>query len=113
LRRCHRLKDSRDFRRVFQRGKSAATSRFVLYWLNNPQTETFRVGISVSKKVGKAVVRNRVKRLVRECFQRFEPALGDCKVDFVVVCRPPSAEADFAEVCQDLSKLLRRGKFMV
>lgn len=113
MRACHRLKATRDFRRVFQRGRSAATTRFVLYWWTPPRAETFRVGISVSKKVGKAVVRNRVKRLVREAFQRLEPELETCRADFVVVCRPPSADADFADVLEDLSKLLRRAKFVV
>lgn len=108
----HRLKENRDFRRTFQRGKSAATSRLVLYWLETRQ-ETFRVGFSVSKKVGNAVVRNRLKRLLRECFLRYERNLEGLHVDFVVICRPPAAEASLVELDKDLRRLLHKGHFVV
>jgi ribonuclease P protein component len=108
----HRLRENRDFRRTFQRGKSAATSRLVLYWYGNREA-TFRVGFSVSKKVGNAVVRNRLKRLLRECFLQYQPSLEPSKVDLVVICRPPSAEASLQELDKDLRKLLHRAHFVV
>ncbi|GGI95034.1 ribonuclease P protein component [Alicyclobacillus cellulosilyticus] len=108
----HRLKDNRDFRRVFQRGKSVATGRLVLYWHENRLT-TFRAGFSISKKIGKAVVRNRLKRLLRACFLELGPKLENTPVDFVVVCRQGSADASYHELLSDLRKLLRRAKFMV
>ncbi|MCL6627074.1 ribonuclease P protein component [Alicyclobacillus shizuokensis] len=108
----HRLKQNRDFRRVFNRGRSAAARRLVVYWCPN-RLGTFRVGFSVSKKVGKAVERNRLKRLLRECFQRRQEELAGRGVDFVVVCRPAAAGAKFQELDEELTKLLRKGKFMV
>ena len=67
-----RLKDRNDFRRIYQRGKSVANPLFILYYRPNRQLG-YRVGFSVSKKVGKAVVRNRVKR-------RHGMACGSCRL---------------------------------
>lgn len=112
MRAIHRLKENRDFRRVFRRGKSLATGRFVLYWTPNRQT-SFRAGFSVSKKVGNAVERNRLKRLLRACFHDFSVETSLPPVDFVVVCRQGAAGAVFCDVRSDLEKLLRKAKFMV
>jgi ribonuclease P protein component len=108
----HRLKENRDFRRVFQRGKSVATAKLVLYCFEN-RINTFRIGFSISKKVGNAVVRNHLKRLLRACFQRHLEDLVDLPYDMVVVCRKSAAEADFDELENEVLKLLRRAKIMV
>lgn len=107
-----RLKLNREFRRVFSRGHSKATPRLALYWWEKREGG-FRVGFSVSRKVGNAVVRNRLKRQLRACFDRYAPDLAGRSVDFVVVCRPPAAGSTFAELDADLVKLLRKAKFMV
>lgn len=108
----YRLKQNRDFRRVFQRGRSVATGKLVLYWYVN-RTPSFRVGFSISKKVGNAVVRNRLKRRLRACFLRLIPDLAEERSDFVVVCRKGAADASFEELWNDVIKLLKRAKFMV
>jgi ribonuclease P protein component len=108
----HRLKQNRDFRRVFSRGRSVASRRLVLYWCPN-RIGTFRVGFSISKKVGKAVERNRLKRILRECFHLHSQELAAHAVDFVVVCRPSASGAQFRELDEELMKLLRKGKFVV
>ncbi len=66
-----------------------------------------RIGVTVSRKVGVAVVRNRVKRWIRECFRRQR---GDfpSQLDLVVVARPAAAGAGHAVVCRELSALARR-----
>ncbi len=107
-----RLRENRDFRRVFQRGRSLATGRFVLYWYKS-QSNRFRVGFSISKKVGNAVERNRLKRRLRACFQEFSPLLQDTSVDFVVIARKGSSEATYTEIHGDIYKLLKKAHFMV
>jgi ribonuclease P protein component len=66
-----------------------------------------RMGITVSRKVGGAVVRNRVKRWIRECYRRRHPEFP-CAVDVVVVARPAAAAAGHAGICRELATLARR-----
>lgn len=102
----HRLTDKRDFQRIFHHGQSFANRYLVMYYLKNRSNDTFRVGFSVSKKVGKAVVRNRVKRLLREAF-RLEKDRIEEPIDFVVIARPSAAELDFEKIQQNVQHLLR------
>jgi ribonuclease P protein component len=66
-----------------------------------------RMGITVSRKVGGAVVRNQVKRWLRECYRRGRSTLPRT-VDFVVVARPAAADAGQAALCRELAALARR-----
>lgn len=106
LQREHRLTDKRDFQRVFHHGQSFANRYLVLYYLKNPTSEHFRVGFSVSKKVGKAVVRNRVKRLLREAFRLEKERIKE-PMDFVVIARPSAADLEFAEIRQNVLHLIK------
>src|SRR5436305_11601622 len=81
-----RLSRSADFDRVFRNGRSHAGREFVLYVFPRRQDGTPRLGLSVSRKVGGAVDRNRVKRLVREAFALERPRLP-AGTDAVVVAR--------------------------
>jgi len=81
-----RLSRSADFDRVFRQGRSHAGREFVLYVFPRGEMETPRLGLSVSRKVGGAVQRNRVKRLLREAFA-LESARLPAGTDAVVVAR--------------------------
>ena len=59
------IKKDSDFRRVYQRGKSLADRNLVIYTMKN-KSDKSRIGISISKKVGKAHVRNRIRRCIKE-----------------------------------------------
>jgi len=82
-----RLSKSADFERVVRSGRSHAGREFVLYVFPRSGEEPPRLGLSVSRKVGGAVERNRVKRLLREAFAHEVPRLPH-GVDVVVVARP-------------------------
>jgi ribonuclease P protein component len=86
-----RLSRSAEFERVYRHGRSTATRHFVLYVFENPTVGASRLGLSVSRKVGGAVQRNLVKRLVREAFAALTEEVGDGH-DLVVVARPGAAE---------------------
>jgi ribonuclease P protein component len=86
-----RLSRSAEFERVYRHGRSVANRQLVLYTFPNASTERPRLGLSVSRKVGGAVQRNKVKRLLREAFAQAEGELI-CGQDVVVVARPPAGE---------------------
>jgi ribonuclease P protein component len=86
-----RLSRSAEFERVYRQGRSTANRHLVLYAFPNPAAERPRLGLSVSRKVGGAVERNRVKRLLREAFAHGEADLRPGQ-DLVVVARPAAGE---------------------
>ena len=86
-----RLSRSAEFERVYRQGRSTANRHLVLYAFPNAAAERPRLGLSVSRKVGGAVERNRVKRLLREAFAKAEGELAAGQ-DVVVVARPSTAE---------------------
>lgn len=86
--------------------QSWAHPLLVLYAAPNG-LEITRVGISTSKRLGKAVVRNRVKRLARESVRIYLPSLPG-GWDLVFVARPPAAEADYQQVKGAVETLLER-----
>ena len=79
------LKKNFQFRHVYHRGKSIANRHLVLYMVKNG-TQGNKLGISVSKKVGKSVVRSHVTRLIRESYRSMEEELK-CGYDLVVIAR--------------------------
>jgi ribonuclease P protein component len=86
-----RLSRSAEFERVYRQGRSTANRHLVLYTFPNLAAERPRLGLSVSRKVGGAVERNRVKRLLREAFAGAEAELRPGQ-DIVVVARPQARE---------------------
>jgi len=89
-----RLSRSSDFQRIYRQGSSTASRFLVLYSFRRPaevSADGPRLGLSVSKKMGGAVVRNRVKRLLREAFGSAREQLAEDH-DFVLIARPPLLE---------------------
>lgn len=110
-RRGRRLSRSAEFERVYRQGRSVSNRHLVLYSFPNEAVARPRLGLSVSRKVGGAVERNRVKRLLREAFAAAEPGLGEGH-DLVVVARPEAGELarreGLAGIDDALAELLAR-----
>jgi ribonuclease P protein component len=102
----YRLTRSQDFARVRRLGRSSGSPLLALYVLRTRSPEV-RVGFSVSKRVGKATCRNRVKRLLREVV-RHQLAIIHPGQDLVFIARPASAEATHGEIKEAVLYLLRK-----
>lgn len=91
---------------MYREGRSRANRYLVLYAFPHAETEGPRLGVSVSRKVGGAVERNRVKRLLREAFWAQAEGLPEGH-DFVLVARPDSRELAEREGLSGVTTALR------
>lgn len=98
------LKKNYQFRVVYNRGKSVANKYLVLFVLKS-KDDYNKLGVSISKKVGKSVARNRIRRLIKESYRALEK---DVKTgyDMIVIARQPSNGAPFKEISRSVRHLL-------
>ena len=97
-----------DFARVFRSGQHHSGRLMAVRSAPNDLALS-RYACSVSKRVGNAVVRNRVRRRVREAMRVLPLIEG---YDIVVVARPEAARSDFPHLREELTRLMRRGKLL-
>ena len=103
LPRTARVRLRSEYLAIQNRGRRVTGAQLMLF----ARAGAGRIGITVSRKVGGAVVRNQVKRWLRDCFRRRRDEFpGD--LDLVVVARPPAATSDHATLCRELTTLARR-----
>ncbi len=105
-----RIKKNIEFQNTFKKGKSFANRQFVIYSLDN-DSDYFRIGISVSKKVGNAVVRNRIKRYIRQTFLELSDSVLQNK-DYIIIARNPAASLDFHETKKSIEHVLKIAKLL-
>jgi ribonuclease P protein component len=107
----HRLTDSDDFRRAVRSGRRAGSSTLVVHlWVDPDLDGPVRVGFTVSKAVGNAATRNRVKRRLRHLTREHLPSLEELpgRAALVVRALPAAAEASYAALGSDLGRTLER-----
>lgn len=102
------LRKSREFAAVRRTGRSISDRLLVLVSMPNGLTVT-RLGFSISKRVGNAVTRNRIKRRLREAIQLNGIEKG---WDLVIIARKDSSSAHFSEIMSSISKLLNRANVL-
>lgn len=107
MEKAYRIKKNEDFQLIYKRGKSVANRQFIIYRFENKE-EHFRLGISVSKKLGNAVVRNRIKRSIRESFKVHKEDI--VAADFIVIARKPAADMTVAEINSSLEHVMKIAK---
>ena len=111
MKREFRLKKRAAFTYVYKRGERTRSRHLTL--LAAKSGEGLKIGLSVSKKVGGAVTRNHVKRLLREALTPLTAAINPAFM-YVIVVHPTAAELDFKAVCSETEKLfLKAGKLAV
>ncbi len=101
-----RLHKRKDFLRIYSQGKRIYTTTLVAYFLYN-KLDQHRLGVTASRKIGKAATRNRIKRRIRELFRTSKNPVRPC-FDIVVNVRKAAARAPFSRLQDDYLKVLGR-----
>jgi len=107
---AHRLRTQKEFAACFEAGRRYHGKIFLLFVLPRPQRDAcWRLGLAIGKKVGNAVIRNRVKRVLRESLRLCAPAAVS-GLDIVVVAKKnlDPGVLDLPLACRDLCPLLER-----
>ncbi len=99
----YRLKKDKQFKQIFEQGQKVIAPAFVVLYLKNDIQDT-GLGFITSKKLGKAVRRNRIRRRLKELFRLTNLPVG---YDFIVIGRNRAFYQDFHEMQKDLENLLK------
>ncbi|MFA1819631.1 ribonuclease P protein component [Virgibacillus oceani] len=102
-----RIKKNQEFQAVFKKGKSFANRQLVIYYVKKPEQSHFRVGLSVGKKIGNAVTRNRIKRYLRTSFQELDGNVKN-EYDYVVIARQQTKHMNLEEIKKSLVHLIHK-----
>jgi ribonuclease P protein component len=109
MKKAYRVKKGTEIEAIIKERKSVGNRHFVVYHKKNHEISHFRFAVSVSKKYGKAVQRNRIKRQVREIFRAMD--LAD-QNDIFVVVKVPASELSFVEMKTALEQLARKSNIL-
>lgn len=102
-----RLRRREDFNRVYRQGRSFANSQFVVYWRKQANPGCFRLGVSASSKLGGAVVRNRMRRRIKEIVRLNADKLLP-EFDLVLIVRKPALAMSYKEMEGSVLHVLRK-----
>ncbi|WP_082231962.1 ribonuclease P protein component [Halobacillus massiliensis] len=111
MKKTYRIKKNEEFQQVFQHGESFANRQLVLYYLKKKDQPHFRIGLSVSKKIGNAVMRNQIKRYLRQAFHELETQIKP-DYDFVIIARKPTHKMGFHEIKSSLTHVLYKSRLL-
>lgn len=105
LKKENRLQKNKQFNYIYKHGEAKHSQYLSLVYTKTKNT--FKVGFSVSKKVGKSVVRNKVKRRLRECFKLYISSL-DKHFNYVFIAKPTIVELDFEKLKKEVHYVLKK-----
>lgn len=108
MKKTEAIKLNKEFKSLYYRGGCQVSKRIVLYFRKNKFNKDInRLGLTVSKKIGNAVMRNKVRRRLKEIYRLKEDMLP-AGYDFVIVARASAADATYAELDKDMNYLFRK-----
>ncbi|MGL5347143.1 MAG: ribonuclease P protein component [Peptostreptococcaceae bacterium] len=105
------LKKDSDFRKVYKHGKSFANRYLVMYILEN-KSDSSRIGISVSKKVGNAITRNKIRRRIKEAYRLNVDENVKSGYDIVFIARVSSKETEYKDIEKAINHLAKKTKLI-
>ena len=110
MRRFTSIKENREFMFLYRRGKSLDADCIIMYFRKN-RNKGLRLGITVTKKLGKAVIRNRIRRRIRESFSANSSGISPC-YDIIFVARSKAAKVSYAEINSAMRYLLHKAELI-
>ena len=99
-----------EFRELYREGTRYSVGEFLLFVKNGYEGPP-RLGLSVSRRIGTATIRNRIKRYVREVFRTHKGELK-CGTKMIVVARPGSDQLNFAQCREKVLRLFQKGNLV-
>lgn len=110
MKKTYRIKQEREFQLIMAQKNSFANRNFVIY-LGKKQQPYFRVGLSVGKKVGNAVVRNYIKRQIREQMIHFRPEVTG-EWDLIIIARPNVVNLSYQEIGKNMEHVFKLAQIL-
>jgi ribonuclease P protein component len=105
------LKKDCDFRKVYKHGKSFANRYLVMYILEN-KSDSSRIGISVSKKVGNAITRNKIRRRIKEAYRLNIDENVKNGYDIIFIARVSCNEAEYKDIDKAINHLVKKSNLI-
>lgn len=102
----YRIKKSDEIEKVMKKGLKFSSKYFVIYKLENNETNHFRFATSVGKKIGNAVTRNLVKRRIKSVVDKLDLSLKN--MDVFIVAKPSVNDLTFDEYVKQISYILKK-----
>ena len=106
MKKKYRIKKSEDIEKVLKKKCSVGNKNYIIYIMKNSEAKHFRLAMSVSKKIGNAVVRNRQKRLIKQAVNQIK--LEILPYDIFVIARNNSINLTYQEVESNIVYLLNK-----
>ncbi len=107
MQKSYRIKKSSEIEQVMKKGRSKANPYFIVYKCNKSDNENFRIAISVGKKIGNAVERNKIKRYIRNVTTENKQLINP-HYDYFVIARKGVKELDYVTFKEKLEQLYKR-----
>jgi len=107
MQKCYRIKKSQEIEQVMKKGRSKANPYFIVYKYAKNDNDNFRIAISVGKKIGKAVERNKVKRYIRNVTTEHKHEMNP-NHDYFVIARKGVKDLDYVTFKQNLEQLYKK-----
>ena len=112
MEKAYRVKKNEEFQYIFKNGKSFANRQLVIYYIERENQALFRIGLSVGKKIGNAVMRNRIKRCLRQAFTDLKKEVKP-GYDIIIIARQPTKEMNCHMIKKSLIHLLKRVQLLI
>ena len=105
-----RIKKNEDIAEIIKGKNSVGNKNYIIYTKKDSEANHFRLAMSVSKKLGNAVVRNRQKRLIKQVFSKFK--LEILPFDIFVIAKNNSVNLDYLEIENSIVSLLKKANVL-